>query len=80
MTTASVIWAAVGLILGTLHAISLWRATHRAPRVHTTILRLASVGALFIGAALVGRILPIASGWVCGFPFTAAALYFRGHT
>ena len=77
MSIATVVWCMAGLALGVLQALSLWRATHGVPRVPTAMLRVASVALVFIVAALVGRILPVASGWACGFPLAAAALYLR---
>jgi hypothetical protein len=80
MNAAVLIWGLVGISLGVLHALSLWRSTNQGSRVVTTFLRMALVTALFVGAALLGRILPLAIGWIIGFPVTAAALYLRRQT
>lgn len=67
--TMIVVWTAAGLAAGGWHAAMLWRASHRLTAWSAAfgILRLGTVAAVLIAAALMGAILAAAGGWVVGF-------------
>ena len=81
MTITNPIWLTVGLVLGGLHAASLWLATRRASvlMAATGLLRLLAVAAVLIGAAFAGGIVPASVGWGFGFLAVAVFYFVRGN-
>lgn len=78
MTAAGICWLVAGVLAGALHAFSLWRAARPPFRwVAAAPLRLVAVAGVLVAAALNGELWPAVGGWTCGFPLTAAVLYFR---
>ena len=82
MTFANPLWLTMGVLLGGLHAASLWWAARRASALVAAsgLLRLLVVAAALIGAAIAGGLLPASIGWGCGFAVVAALFFFRGGT
>jgi hypothetical protein len=72
MTTTTIIWFLAGLWAGTMHILLLWRAAQSPGReVIVVPLRMLGVAALLVGAALLGGLLPAASGWGSSFLISA---------
>lgn len=68
-------WVAAGIVLGVFHATGVWRSAKR-PSSWTALLglaRLLAVGLVLTAAAILGGILPAATGWAVGF-FAALGL------
>ncbi len=81
MTAAFGIGAGVGLALGIGHAWVLWKASQPPFRwAGGALLRILPVAAVFIIAAFLGGIIPVAIGWAVGFPVSVAAIAFKGST
>ncbi len=82
MTITNPIWLTLGVVLGGLHAASLWLTTRRASALMGAIglLRLLAVAAVLIGAAFAGGVLPAAVGWGIGFLAVAVIYFVRGKT
>jgi len=82
MTLVSPLWLTAGVVLGGLHAASLWQAAHRAsPTIAATgVVRLLVIAALLASAALAGGLLQVCMGWGLGFLVCAALLLRRGKT
>ena len=69
MSWIHAIWLAIGLVLGVLHATSLWRSTKHPTAITALIglVRLLVVGLTLAASAIYGAILPAAAGWAVGF-------------
>jgi len=83
MTWSHGAWGAAGAALGVLHAAGIWR-TARRPTATSAVLglaRLCSVGLALAAAAVLGVILPVATGWAAGVSAAVVAvlaMYPRG--
>lgn len=79
---ATPLWLAMGVLVGGMHAASLWHTTRRANGIlaATGLLRLLVVGVILTTAAVAGGVVPVCAGWAIGFPAVAALLYARGRT
>lgn len=69
MTWVHVIWLAVGVVLGAVHATGILRSA-RQWTVTTAVMglmRLLLVGLALVAAAIFGGILPAGAGWAAGF-------------
>jgi hypothetical protein len=72
MRGITTLWFLAGLLIGVLHIQLLWRAAQPPFQgVAVVLLRLLSVAAVFVGAALMGGLLPAACGWGGGFTISA---------
>ena len=69
MTWVHATWLVVGLVLGVVHAIGIWRSAKHWTSLTALmgLLRLLAVGLGLATAALFGAILPAAAGWAVGF-------------
>jgi hypothetical protein len=79
MTRGNLLWLGAGLIVGGLHAASLWHAARRVSYtlVATGALRLLVIALLLVGAALAGGLLPVCVGWGVGFLVSARLMLHR---
>ncbi len=72
MTTTGLTGAVTGVVTGGAHATALWRATHRIrDSGYGSALRMLLVAVVFVAAAYVGALLPVAAGWACGLLVTS---------
>jgi hypothetical protein len=80
MTFANQLWLTTGVVVGGLHAASLWLAARRASALlaATGLLRLLAVAAILFGAAFAGGLLPACVGWGAGFMVVAVFCFVRG--
>ncbi|MCA9214105.1 MAG: hypothetical protein KDB27_13630 [Planctomycetales bacterium] len=62
------VWFVAGIVAGCLHAMMLWRASHRLTAWTPALgmLRLSVVSAVLVLSALSGEILVAAAGWAIG--------------
>lgn len=60
------LWVGIGAATGVSHATALWRTARRVDRGLWGIWRLPLVAVTLVSAALAGRLLPAAIGWVAG--------------
>jgi hypothetical protein len=73
-TTAQ--WFVAGLLIGALHMLLLWRGAQAPSRIVVGgPLRLLGVALLLVGAALMGKLFPVACGWGGGFAVSAIGVY-----
>jgi hypothetical protein len=69
ITWRTAIWLLIGIALGVTQVIGVWRSarhpTERGPLVG--LVRMTMVGVMLAISAVVGEILPAATGWAAGF-------------
>lgn len=66
MSTRMILWMAIGIAAGVMHAASLWRSSHAATQGWSAVWRLPVVAAVLVSAAIVHALLPAATGWFAG--------------
>ena len=72
MNLMVLLWVAIGAATGVSHATALWHTARRLEGPGWGFAwRLPLVGITLIVAALVGRLLPAAVGWVAGLALTS---------
>ena len=82
MTIGSPLWLTAGVVVGGLHAASLWQAAHRASRriAATGVVRLLGLAAILVSVALDGGLLQVCMGWSLGFLVCAGLMLRRDKT
>ena len=80
MTLASPLWLTAGVVLGGLHAASLWQAARRVSgtMAATGVMRLLVIATVLVGAALAGGLLPVGMGWGIGLLVSTGLVLRRG--
>ena len=63
-----VLWSVIGIAVGVIHAVSLWRCAH-AYKIQgwSAVWRLPLVAAVLVSAALAHTLIPAVIGWAAGF-------------
>ena len=71
MSIIFLLWLAIGAATGASHAAALWRTARRPTRADWGFpWRLPLVAVTLVVAALVGRLVPAATGWAAGLVVT----------
>lgn len=78
MMWITALWFVIGLLLGALHILLLWRGAQPPFRgAAAGLLRVLGVTLLLVGAAVMGQLLPAACGWGSGFAVAAVGVSVR---
>jgi len=76
MTLANILWLLAGCLLGSGHAVLVWRAARSLKPDPFVLVRLLATGALLGLAAWLGALIPAAVGWSVAYFATVAVVYW----
>lgn len=71
------LWVMLGFLVGVGHAGALWQTAHRRASSYAAAVRMPVLVAIFVAAALAGRVLPVLGGWVGGLTGAGGWLIVR---